>query len=81
MPIYEFRCTSCGNVQEFLFLSSSDDNVEIKCKECGCEEMERVVSRTTSFVKPSGNEGAAVTTRSCSPGSSCTTITLPGHSK
>ncbi len=80
MPIYEFRCRSCGNIQEFLFLSSSDE-VEIRCKECGSEEMERVVSRTTSFVKPSSSEGPSVTTRSCSPGSSCTTITLPGHSR
>jgi len=80
MPIYEFRCTNCGRIREFLIISSND-TVEIRCDECGSEQMERVVSRTSHFVKPSSGEGPSVTTRSCSPGSSCATLTLPGYER
>ncbi|MEJ5301723.1 MAG: zinc ribbon domain-containing protein [Thermodesulforhabdaceae bacterium] len=81
MPIYEFRCINCGNVEEVLIISSSEQ-VELKCKECGGDSFERIVSRTSHFVKSSSSsESPSLTTRSCSPSSSCSTITLPGHTR
>lgn len=82
MPIYEFRCVRCGNVEEILIISSNE-KIEFRCNQCGGEEFERIVSRTSHFVKPSSSsgEGPSVTNRSCSPGSSCSTITLPGHTR
>lgn len=82
MPIYEFRCIKCGNIEEVLFISSREE-IELRCKQCGGDELERIVSRTSHFVKPSSSsgEGPYVTNRSCSPGSSCSTITLPGYTK
>ncbi|MGC8719469.1 MAG: FmdB family zinc ribbon protein [Thermodesulforhabdaceae bacterium] len=82
MPIYEFRCAKCGNIEEVLVISSSE-KVELRCNQCGGEELERVVSRTNHFVKPSASsgEGPSLTTRSCNPGSSCSTITLPGYTR
>jgi len=82
MPIYEFRCASCGNVEEFILTGSR--KVEMKCGACGGEDLERVISRTNYVMGPSGstgNTGGSTTTRSCGPGKSCTAMELPGYTK
>jgi hypothetical protein len=56
----------------------------MKCEKCQGEELERVLSRVSYMMggsSSSGSEGAKVTTKSCSPGSSCATIELPGHTR
>ncbi len=82
MPIYEFRCTRCGNIQEFLFTNSAEE-VEMRCKECQGDELERVLSQVSYAMGSSYGNGSSpsVTTKTCGPGKSCTTIELPGHSK
>ena len=82
MPIYEFRCTRCGNIQEFL-LTSSAEEIEMRCKDCQGDELERVLSQVSYAMGSSSGSGASpsVTTKTCGPGKSCTTIELPGHSK
>jgi putative FmdB family regulatory protein len=82
MPIYEFRCTQCGNVQEFL-LTGSSEQIEMKCGACQGDELERVLSRVSFAMGSSGGQeaSASVTTKSCGPGKSCATIDLPGHTK
>ncbi|MBC7340122.1 MAG: zinc ribbon domain-containing protein [Firmicutes bacterium] len=42
MPIYEFRCTSCGYQWETLVSTSSDNPVE--CPGCRGKEIKRLVS-------------------------------------
>lgn len=83
MPIYEFRCTKCGNIQEFLLTGSSQE-IELQCKECQGEEMERVMS-TVSYSMPgspsSRDSMPSATTRNCGPCNSCSTLTLPGHTR
>ena len=44
MPIYEYRCTACGKVSEFLILSLSSPFTPC-CPRCGGTEMERLLSR------------------------------------
>ena len=83
MPIYEFRCAKCGNVEEFILSGSRE--IEMKCGACGSEELERIISRT-NFVMGStsaspGPAGPSATTRTCGPGQSCTSIELPGYTK
>ena len=82
MPIYEFRCANCGHVQEVL-VSTSSGEVDMKCEECQGEVMERIMSRVAFAMGSSSGEasGPSATTKNCGPGNSCTTITLPGHSK
>lgn len=83
MPIYEFRCVDCGNIQEVIF-TGSNENVEMKCRECNGEALERVLSKTNYAMGSSGSAGAAkpsATTRTCGPGKSCTSIDLPGYTK
>ena len=48
MPIYEFRCKSCGD--EFDKLTSSDWRAAgVACSACDSIDLERVVSRTGGF--------------------------------
>lgn len=42
MPIYEYRCQACGSVSEYLVGMGKD--VAIRCRTCGSEEMNRILS-------------------------------------
>jgi len=82
MPIYEFKCLKCESFMEILVMGSDDDKVTMRCKECGSEDIERVIS-ATNFSMPAGSsdqQRPSTTSRTCS-GGSCTTWSLPGHSK
>lgn len=78
MPIYEFRCLECGNIFEKLF-KTMDEKVEIICPRCKAESFERVIS-SANHVMGTGKGGKkpSVTTKSCSSGSGCTTLEIPG---
>lgn len=81
MPIYEFRCLKCGSLFEKLFIKP-DEQVEIKCPECQSDSFERVISRT-NYVMGTGNGGnkPKLTSKSCSPGSRCATLEIPGYER
>ncbi|MEW6442155.1 MAG: zinc ribbon domain-containing protein [bacterium] len=80
MPLYEFTCQQCGRLCEFL-VRSSTEKVELRCPACGCERLQRVLSRVNSVVAGSGGGAdSSVEHRSC-PSGTCSTITLPGHSR
>ncbi len=79
MPIYEFRCLKCQELSEFLF-TATDDQAEIKCKHCGSEELDRVLSVSGFAVKPgpgSSSVHSSSSTKKCSTGS-CSTLEIPG---
>lgn len=85
MPIYEFRCTDCGHIQEII-VTGSDAEVTMVCEECRGEDLERVLSQVNYSMGSSGSSkgrgnSACSTTRNCGPGKSCTTVELPGHSR
>lgn len=42
MPTYDYRCTSCGHVEE-IFQSMSEPSLT-KCSNCGKETFERIVT-------------------------------------
>jgi putative FmdB family regulatory protein len=80
MPIYEFVCQECKKIFELLAIKEGD-LVEIKCPTCDSDNLERMLSKVT--VTPRGNSDkkqTPVENRSCSSGT-CSTITLPGHTK
>ncbi len=77
MPIYEFRCLRCGNTFELLKLKSNEE-IKMKCPECGSEEIERALSKIG--VIRSRNGGVIRTDKKCA-GSTCTTIEVPGPKK
>src|SRR5687768_9341251 len=45
MPIYEYRCQSCGEASSHFFRSVSSVS-EPKCPACGSESLARLVSKT-----------------------------------
>jgi len=81
MPIYEFRCTKCGNVFEQIFKTTAE-SVSMSCPECNGEDIERVVS-VTNYAMGAGNSGqqSRLETKTCGPGNSCHTLELPGHTR
>jgi len=80
MPIYEFRCSNCRDVFEIL-VTHNEEQVEMSCPRCLSGDIERVMSATNYSIGGIG-KGAQVNakTRTCS-GGSCTTYTLPGHTR
>lgn len=86
MPIYEFRCDACQEVFEHLALSR-DEQIEARCPSCGSENLSRVLSTCASVMGDSPAVGRAaapgqgVQNRSCANAGSCSTLTLPGHSR
>jgi len=43
MPIFEYRCSACGNEVEHLVLESSP---ALRCLSCGSAELEKIMSRS-----------------------------------
>lgn len=44
MPIYEYRCSDCRRISEFLILNLNSPFAPV-CPKCGSNRMERVLSR------------------------------------
>jgi putative FmdB family regulatory protein len=42
MPIYEYKCTKCGTI--FEFLCGLGDQKKIVCRNCGNRDVDRVMS-------------------------------------
>ena len=41
MPIYEYKCESCGAINEYLVLGSDE---ELACKACNGKELTKLIS-------------------------------------
>lgn len=52
MPLYDFKCRDCGRESEILITLSDE---EPECDECGSKNLERMISRPSSY---SGNASA-----------------------
>lgn len=76
MPIFEFLCTSCGNMFERLVYGSD----EVHCEKCGSTETTKLLSKSSSLsgIRQEGRVpgdtgccGSAPASRGCVPGSCC----------
>ena len=52
MPIYEYRCSSCGHQQEFL--QKLSDPPRTQCTQCGKETFAKMVTAAGFQLKGSG---------------------------
>jgi len=75
MPIYEYRCEQCGQVEELLILGKQEHP---SCKQCGGKHLTKLLSahNTMSASSPRSAEphtgGCCGTPHSCgTPGSCC----------
>src|SRR6185503_1972900 len=52
MPIYEYKCKSCG--REFEYQQRMADPDKTVCEACGAEALERLISATAFHLKGGG---------------------------
>lgn len=68
MPIYEYRCRSCGEVSEiFQGVGAKDD--PLQCKYCASQDLEKLLSPASFSIKSDFSEGTGA--RCCESGTSC----------
>jgi putative FmdB family regulatory protein len=74
MPIYEYKCQDCGQINELLVLRKDE---EMSCKSCNSQNLEKLISAHNT-VGSSNNisggmpSGCCGTPNSCgNPGSCC----------
>lgn len=80
MPIYEFRCGSCGHVFELLAMRTGDQK-EARCPKCDGGDLSRVMSACASVVhgsKDAPGSKATLESHNCANAGNCATLTLPG---
>jgi putative FmdB family regulatory protein len=53
MPIFDYKCTKCGKITEFLI--NSINHHEIRCPECGNKDLERLISSASYIIKNSAS--------------------------
>ena len=68
MPIYEYRCRSCGKVSE-IFQGVGEKDDLLQCSYCNSTELEKILSTTSFSFKDQSSEGAG--SRCCERGVSC----------
>jgi putative FmdB family regulatory protein len=67
MPMYEFRCASCGHVfEELIFRQSEVD--ELQCPKCGVQNITKLMS-SFSAGSSSQSAGGSSAGGGCGPGS------------
>ena len=64
MPIYEYRCETCGEGFE-LFVRSTSGKVRPACPKCGSQKVKKAIS----LFGVAATSGRTRTSASCSPGS------------
>ena len=60
MPLFDFKCDHCGNVQEEL-LSISETDAVIPCNKCGKQTRKVLMNTKPVMVVPEGEMGNAQT--------------------
>jgi putative FmdB family regulatory protein len=74
MPIYEYRCNKCGEVNEFLLLGKDE---ALSCTNCNSPDLVKLISAPNISSKSDtaterGSNGCCGTPNSCgTPGSCC----------
>jgi putative FmdB family regulatory protein len=53
MPIYEYQCKACKQVNEFLILGNDNP---LKCKKCGGKELVKLMSAHSKPIALRGRE-------------------------
>ena len=73
MPIYEYKCNSCLNKIELLFMPGEDEN-EIKCTQCGSNDLTRLLASKIGISKSASAKTHSTccgSTTPCSSPKSC----------
>ena len=52
MPIYEYQCNDCQRIFQQLIMGKADEK-NLKCPECGVNDLKRLISRVAYHVSES----------------------------
>ena len=75
MPIYEYKCESCG--KHFDFLAKRLTHTPDACPECGGKSLKKQLSTFSAKVASGASAPACPTGTCCPTGSCCPTGTCP----
>ena len=67
MPIYEYKCSDCGNIFEIL-TTSSDNAEKVHCNKCNSDDVTKIIS-AGSFRHTSGMSLPSAPAAGCGGGS------------
>jgi len=67
MPLYEFRCTKCGEEFEMNLRFSEADKLPV-CPKCASSKTRKKISKVASFVTTSSGSSSSVSSSSCGTG-------------
>ena len=69
MPLYEFKCRTCGHTFEELIRNQADE-AEAACPTCGTKDVQRLLSATSSlgFVSVGGGGASTGSSGGCGGG-------------
>jgi len=70
MPIYEYKCEDCGDVNEFIIISK--DELEMSCKSCNSKNLKKLISAHNTAA-PSMDFGGNIPGGCCGNPNSCGT--------
>ena len=68
MPIYEYRCQSCGEISE-IFQGVGEKDDPLQCTNCNSTDLEKILSPASFSFKEGLSEEAGP--RCCESGVSC----------
>lgn len=71
MPIFEYRCLSCGKKFEILCGVGKSGQGDIKCPECGKSDLKKLISSPYVAGTESSSSCLSCSTNTCSSCSSC----------
>ena len=77
MPLYEYRCSKCGNISEIMVGIGGQSDV-LQCKYCGCEVLNKIPTCASVATAASRSQGRTCCgseerchTPPCSAGNGC----------
>ncbi len=70
MELFEYKCSDCGAIEEYLVFSPSE---KVKCEKCGSEKLEKQMSCFAVSVKSGSSSSSepGCPYGSCCSGGSC----------
>jgi putative FmdB family regulatory protein len=70
MPIYEYLCEKCGQVNEFLIMGKQDP---LLCKHCGGKDLTKLISAHNTVIASSRGPTGPTSGTCCGTPNSCGT--------
>ncbi|MGO9119219.1 MAG: FmdB family zinc ribbon protein [Desulfomonilaceae bacterium] len=78
MPIYEYKCSDCGQTSEFL-VGIGRNSDDLACRSCGGSRLEPLLSAPATVMGSQSSDytagstccGANPSTQGCTPGRCC----------